>query len=150
MTAVVTPWMMLYLATVYCLRDGDNRRVVDALAFNWFVNQIVVMANGGYPVLPIFIAIDFITGLWLATYEGSKTEHRAAWFFIPMMSLNAAAYVNGEPTPGWHYTALFALAWAQIGVVGANYDGFRKIVDRASSRILHPISSALYYFRNEK
>lgn len=150
MTVALTPLMLLYIAAVYCLRKGDNIRVVDAVAFNWFLNQCVVMANGGYPVLPVFIAIDFITGLFLVTWVGGKTAHRASWFFIPMIALNAAAYVIGEPLPQWHYSTLFALAWLQIGVVGAMDDGFRTIVDRASSGILHPISSALYYFRGPK
>lgn len=142
--------VLLYIAFVYFLRRGDNSRVVDAIAINWFLNQCVVEANGGYPVLPGFILVDFVTGLWLVTWQGGVVAHRASWFFIPMMALNAAAYVNGEPLPDWHHVTLFAFAWLQIGVVGAMDDGFRAFVDRASSGVLHPISSALYYFRGEK
>lgn len=143
--------VLAYIAVVYILKRGENARIVDAIALNWLVNQCVVEANGGYPVLPIFIATDFITGLFLVTWMGGNiVAHRASWFFIPMIALNAAAYVIGEPLPEWHHSALFALAWLQIGVVGAMDDGFRTIVDRASSGILHPISSALYYFRGEK
>lgn len=142
--------VLLYIAVIYCLRRGENIRVVDALAFNWFVNQCVVMANGGYPVLPVFIAVDFITGLWLATWESGKAAHKATWFFIPMIALNAAAYVNGEPIPSWHHTALFALAWLQIGAVGAMDDGFRKALDIAVRGFRHPVSSTFYYFRGRK
>jgi len=142
--------VLLYIAVVYCLRRGENSRVVDAVALNWFVNQCVVEANGGYPVLPVFIAVDFITGLWLATWEGGKAARKATWFFIPMIALNAAAYVNGEPIPNWHYMALFALAWLQIGAVGAMDDGFRKALDTAVRGFCHPISSTVYYFRGRK
>jgi len=127
--------VLLYIAAVYCLRRGENMRVVDAIALNWFVNQCVV---------------DFITGLFLVTWVGGKTAHRVSWFFIPMIAINAAAYVNGEPLPEWHHATLFAFAGLQIGVVGAMDDGFRAFVVRASSGVLHPISSALYYFRGEK
>ena len=146
----MTVMVLLYIAAVYCLRRGENIRVVDAVALNWFLNQCVVEANGGFPVLPIFILVDFVTGLYLVTWVGGKVAHRTSWFFIPMIALNAAAYVNGEPLPDWHHAALFALAWLQIGAVGAMDDGFRKIVDSASRGVLHPISSALYYFRGEK
>jgi len=142
--------VLLYIAVVYFLRRGENSRVVDAIAINWFLNQCVVEANGGFPVLPIFILVDFVTGLWLVTWKGGIVAHRASWFYIPMIAFNAAAYVNGEPLPGWHHATLFAFAWLQIGVVGAMDDGFRAFVDRASSGVLHPISSALYYFRGEK
>ena len=146
----MTVFVLLYIAVVYTLRRGDNIRVVDAVALNWFLNQVVVDANGGFPVLPVFILVDFVTGLFLVTWFGGKTAPRASWFFIPMIALNAAAYVNGEPLPEWHYATLFALAWLQIGVVGAMDDGFRTIVDRASSGVLHPISRTLYHFRGEK
>lgn len=142
--------VLFYIAAVYCLRRGENMRVVDAVALNWFVNQCVVEANGGFPVLAVFIAVDFITGLFLVTWVGGKTAHRVSWFFIPMIAINAAAYVNGEPLPEWHHATLFAFAGLQIGVVGAMDDGFRAFVDRASNGVLHPISSALYYFRGEK
>jgi len=145
-----TPLMLLYIAAMYCLRKGSHGRVIDALAANWAVNQIIVMSNAGYPDLPLFIAVDFITGLYLATWEGGKAARRASSVFIAMIAMNAAAYVNGSPVPAWHHSALFALAWLQLGVVGAMDDGIRKALDTALRGIRHPISSAVYIFRGHK
>lgn len=150
MTATITPLMLLYIAAMYCMRKGEHGRIVDALAANWLINQTIVMGNGGYPDLPLFIAVDFVTGLWLATWEGGKAARRAAWVFILMIALNAAAYVNGAPVPAWHHSLLFALAWIQLGIVGAMDNGIRKALDSAVGSVRHPISGAVHYFRGRK
>jgi hypothetical protein len=147
---VITPLMLLFIAAMFCLRKCEHGRVIDALAANWAVNQAIVMSNAGYPDLPLFITVDFLTGLWLATWEGGKAARRAAWVFIPMIALNAAAYVNGSPVPLWHHSLLFALAWLQLGMVGAMDNGIRTALDTAFCSIRHPISSAVYYFRARK
>jgi len=147
---VITPLMLLFIAAMFCLRKCGHGRVVDALAANWAINQAIVMSNSGYPGLPLFITVDFFTGLWLATWESGKVARRAAWFFIPMIALNAAAYVNGSPVPTWHHSLLFALAWLQLGIVGAMDDGIRKALDSAFGSVRHPISSTVYYFRGRK
>lgn len=145
-----TPLMLAFIAAMYCLRKGVHGRVVDALALNWAVNQAIVMGNGGYPDFPLFIAVDFITGFWLASWEGGKVARKAAWVFIPMIALNAAAYVNGSPVPAWHHSALFALAWVQLGFVGAMDNGIRKALDIAARGVRHPISSAIYLIWGRK
>jgi hypothetical protein len=150
MTAVITLPMLLYMAAMYCLRKGSNGRVVDALAVNWLINQVIVMGNQSYSDLPLFIAVDFVTSLWLMTRVGGKAARRAAIFFIPMIALNAAVYASAGPDPVWHYNLLFALAAVQLGVIGAMDDGFRKAVDSALCSILHPISGAVHYFRGRK
>jgi hypothetical protein len=150
MTAVITPLMLAYITAMYCLRRGEHGRVVDALAANWLINQVIVMGNAGFPDLPLFIAVDFFTGLWLATSNRGRVARRAALVFIPMIALNAAAYVNGDPVPWWHHGLLFALAWIQLGIVGAMNDGFRKALDSAVRSVRHPISSSMYFFRGRK
>jgi hypothetical protein len=147
---VITPLMLAYIAAMYCLRKGNHGRVVDALAFNWLANQVIVMGNDGYPDLPLFILVDFLTGLWLVMWHGGKVARKASSILIPMIALNAAAYVNGTPVPAWHHSALFALAWLQLGVVGAMDNGVRKVVDIAVGGFCHPVSSAVYLFRNRK
>ena len=140
--------MLAYIAALYCLRKGGHGRVIDALAINWMVNQAIVMTNSGYPDLPMFIAVDFMTGLYLVSWVGGAAAKRAAWVFIPMMSLNAAVAI--VQIPAWHYASLFALAWIQLALVGAMEDGIRKALDTAVRGIRHPVSSALYYLRGHK
>ena len=146
----ITPLMLAFIAALYCLRNGREGRVVDALAANWAINQALVMGNEGFPVLPLFIAVDFVTGFWLASWEGTRTARRAAWVFIPMIALNSAAYVNGSPVPTWHHSLLFLLAWIQLGMVGAMDNGIRKALDFARCGVRNPISSAAYFFRGRK
>lgn len=147
---MLTPVILLFISAMYCLRKGTHGRVVDALAVNWAVNQAIVMMNSGYPDLPLFIFVDFMTGIWLVAQEGGKVARRAAWVFIPMMALNAAVYVNGSPVPTWHYILLFSLAWLQLGIVGAMDNGTGKALDSAIGSVRHTISSAFYYFRRGK
>lgn len=148
MTATITLPMLAYIVALYCFRKGGHGRVIDALAVNWAINQVIVMTNSGYPDLPLFIAVDLMTGIYLVSWVSGKVARLTAWVFIPMMSLNAAVYL--ADAPAWHYHALFALAWIQLIVVGAMDDGIRKALDTAVRGLRHPVSSALHYFRGHK
>jgi uncharacterized membrane protein len=146
----ITPLMVAYLAAIYCLQKGEYGRVIDALAVNWFVNQAIVMMNGAQPDLPLFVAVDFVTGLWLVTWAGGKVARKVSFVFVLMIALNSAAYIAQGLVPHWHYNALFALAWLQLGVVGAMDNGIRKAVVTAVRRVCDPVFSAVHYIRGQK
>ena len=113
----MTVWILAYLAVLWGLhREKRCSLIADALAANWALNQLIVMMNGGWPVLPLFIVVDLATGIWLTMELGSTTARRAAFVFLAMMAFNAAVYVNGV-TPDWHHPLLFGLAWLQVAVV---------------------------------
>lgn len=144
---MLTPFILAYLALLWAIR-GKAGRIADALAVNWLVNQCVVMMNGGYAYLPAFIAIDFLTGVYLSFYDGGNLARRASKFFIPMVALNAAGYVGGGEAPDWHYPVLFALAWAQLLAVGFGVwgNGLLEALDHTLCSVRVSLSRAASFF----
>jgi len=145
---VITWPILAYLAVIWWLRRAP---VAHALAINWAANQGAVMLNAGYENLPVFVLVDFLTGLWLSLSVGGKQARQAASFFLPMIALNAAAYAAGA-TPFWHHTALFGLAWLQLlwVVIGVKGDGFLETLDHTSSRLRNTASGAFAFLRRVK
>lgn len=145
---MITLPILAYLAGLWFLRKCD---VTHALAVNWGVNQAIVMVNGGFPNLPLFIAVDFLTGLWLALKLQGPEARQAAFFFLPMIALNAAAYAAGT-LPHWHHTALFGLAWLQLlwVVIGVKGDELVESLDHTSIGIRNSIFGLLAFWRGGK
>lgn len=141
-------WILGYLAVLWGLhREKRCSLIADALAANWAVNQLIVMANGGWPVLPLFIAVDLATGAWLTAELGTKTARRTAWVFLPMIAFNAAVYATGS-TPAWHHPALFILAWIQTAVVawGVWGDGLMEALDHPRVSVRLSLARAAHFF----
>lgn len=130
-----TPAMLAYLAALW-LAIGRDSRIAVALGACWGVGQAGVMLNGGYAPLLLFGVADFVTAMHLALRVGTVEAKRVAFFSIPMIAVNAAAYAQANPPLNWHYTVLFGLAWAQVlvAVWGAHGGGFIEIVDNISRR----------------
>lgn len=145
---MITWPILAYLACLWWLR---RNAVVHALALNWCANQAAVMLNGGFGNLPVFILVDFLTGLWLALRLQGKMARQTAAFFLPMIALNAAAYAAGS-VPEWHHAALFGLAWLQLlwVVIGVKGDELVGTMDNPGGGIRHAISWATSHFRGEK
>ena len=113
----MTIWTLAYLACVWGLhREKRCALIADALAANWAACQLFVILNDGWPVLPVFIAIDLATGLWLTMEVDSPVARRTAAMFLPMIAFNAAIYAAGA-TPEWHWGVLSVISWLQIAVV---------------------------------
>ena len=132
-----TPEMLAYLALILLAKRGEGSPVADGLFACWLVGQAGVMFNGGYAPIPWFIAADTVTALYLVLRIRTKTARNVAFFFLPMIVLNATAYAQADPPLGWHYTALFALALAQVlaAIWGAWCGGLIEVVDHLSRRI---------------
>lgn len=140
--------ILAYLACLWALRRRD---VTHALAVNWAVNQAVVMLNGGLPHLPFFILADFLTGLWLAMKLQGTVARQTAFFFLPMIAMNAAAYAAGT-LPNWHHTALFGLAWLQLlwVVIGVKKHELVGSLDNPFGGLRNAASWANSHFRGRK
>lgn len=143
---MITPLVLLYLAALWAIRRDD---IGHALAVNWAVNQAAVMLNAGHPNFIVFIAVDFLTTIWLALRVQTKLARDCAKFFLPMIALNAAAYVVGQPTPDWHYGVLFGLAWLQIlwVVTGIWGNGLMEVLDNSGRGFRHSISGWFAFWR---
>ena len=146
---MITPLVLLYLAALWSIRRND---IGHALAVNWAVNQAAVMLNAGHPNFIVFIAVDLLTGVWLSLHVQTKAARQAAVFFLPMIALNAAAYVVGQPTPAWHYGVLFGLAWLQLiwvvtGIWGNGLMEIMEIMDNSGRGLRHSISGWFAFWR---
>lgn len=134
--------VLIYLALLAIARRGEGSPVSDALLWCWLAATAGVMFYGGQH-LPLFIAIDCVTGLYLALRVQTKTARDVAFFFLPMMALNGAAYWESDPPQPWQYTALSALSFAQVSVAiwGAWGGGLIEALDNLSDRFgLPPVS----------
>ena len=143
---MITPLVLLYLSVLWGIRRSD---IAHALAVNWAVNQAAVMLNAGHPNFVVFIAVDLLTGVWLSLRVQTKASRQAAAFFLPMIALNAAAYVVGKPTPVWHYDVLFGLAclhliWV-VTVIWGN--GLIEILYNSGRGFRHSISGWFAFWR---
>jgi len=145
---VITYPILAYLAVLWWLR---REPVVHALAVNWAANQAAVMMNSGFGNLPVFVLVDFLTGIWLALNVRTKTARHAATFFLPMIALNAAAYAAGN-IPEWHHSVLFGLAWLQLlwVVIGVKGNGMVETMADSGRRLRNSISLAFAFFRGAK
>lgn len=128
--------VLIYLALLATARRGEGSPVSDALSWNWLIATAGVMAFGGQQ-LPLFIAIDCVTGLYLALQIQTRTARNVAFFFLPMMALNAAAYWESDPPQPWQYIALSALSFAQVLVTiwGAWGGGVMEALDNHTRRL---------------
>lgn len=113
----MTIWTVAYLAVLWGLhREKRCSLIADALAANWAICQLVVILNQGWPILPLFIVVDLLTGLWLTMEVGTTNARRTAAVFLPMIAFNAATYAAGT-TPQWHWGVLSVISWLQVAVV---------------------------------
>ncbi len=128
--------VLIYFALLAIARRGEGSPVSDALLWNWLAATAGVMFNGGASVIPWFIAVDTVTALYLVLQAQSKTARNVAFFFLPMVTLNATAYAQSDPPLAWHYIALATLSFAQISVAiwGAWGGGFIEALDNLSRR----------------
>lgn len=141
-------WILGYLAVLWGLhREKRCSLIADALAANWAVNQLIVMANGGWPVLPLFIFVDLATAVWLTAELGTQTARRTAKAFIPMIAFNGAMYTQSV-LPDWHNPVLLFLAFAQAAVVawGVWGDGLVEALDNPRFSVRVSLARAVHFF----
>ena len=139
--ATFTPAMLVYLAALW-LAIGKDARIASVLFACWAAGQAGVMINGGYAPTIWFVVIDFVAAMHLIFLVHSKDSRRVAFLFIPMITVNAAAYAQADPPLAWHYTVLFGLAWVQVLVAiwGAHRGGLIEVVDYLSRRTGLPLN----------
>lgn len=106
-----------FIAALYLCRNLSSRPViVDALALNWLVCQTIVIANGGYARPDLFVAVDFVTAVFLAAYVQGRRARTISSLFIPMLVINGFRYVIPADTPPILTSSLDVLAWSQLVV----------------------------------
>lgn len=106
----------LYMAQRLAYLRGNmwHGMVVDAMAFNWLCSTLASILVP-YPYLvPVYIAIDFCSALWLSRMVAGRVAGIAEIFYVGMIMWNSTFFFMSAFSPMDHWWGLSILAWGQF------------------------------------